>query len=100
MWEGKPQEKKWIGQQQEGKGLLILALARGELFCPPAGGRRAAAACRRARCWDRDCDGLLGFVGGKKVPRGRIIIGQDPLGFLAFLAMPAAGAGTRGTAEG
>lgn len=34
MWEEKPQEKKQIGQQQEDKGLLSLALARNELFCP------------------------------------------------------------------
>lgn len=41
-----------------------------------------------------ETDGALGFVGTKESPRGRIITGQDPLAFLAFLTMPAAGAGT------
>lgn len=95
MREGKPQEEKWIGQQQEGKGLLSLALARGELFCP-LGWRKEGCRCLQKG----DCDGVLGFVGTKKSPRGKSITGQDPLGFLAFLMMPAAGTGTCGTAEG
>lgn len=67
---------------------------------PWAGGRRAAAACRRVHWQDRGCDGALGFIGTKKGPRGRTRTGQDPLGFLASLMMPIAETETQGTAEG
>lgn len=56
---GEAPGKQQIGQQQEDKGLLSLALAKAELFWPWAGGGMAATACRRVHWQERDCDRVI-----------------------------------------